>query len=118
MKDEKDLRTPTNAFALRTITLCETLLRSGSGQVLSIQVLRSGTSNDANFREAHRVGSSAEFVSKGGGSLTDLVETSYWLELLADSAAASRKELTLLLGEISQLTAILTSIAKNVRARS
>jgi four helix bundle protein len=82
MKDEKDLRNPTKAFALRTIAPCETLLRSGSAQVLSIQVLRFGTSIDVNSRDAHRARSSAEFVSKVSGSLTELVETAiasnYW----------------------------------------
>jgi len=117
MKDENDLRSRTKAFALRVIALYETLPRSGSAQVLSRQVLRSGTSVHANFREAHRVRLSAEFVSKIGDSLKELEETSYWLELLADSGMVSLKKLALLLDETSQLTAILTSIAKKVRAR-
>jgi four helix bundle protein len=117
MKDEKDLRGRTKAFALRIIALYETLPRSGSAQVLGHQVLRSGTSVGANFREAHRARSNAEFASKVGDSLKELEETSYWLELLADSGAVSLKKLSLLLDETSQLTAILTSIAKKVRAR-
>lgn len=117
MKDEKDLRDRTKAFALRIIALYETLPRSGSAQVLGHQVLRSGTSVGANFREAHRARSNAEFVSKVGDSLKELEETGYWLELLADSGAVSPKKLALLLDETSQLTAILTSIAKKVRAR-
>lgn len=111
MKDEKDLRSRTKAFALRIIALYETLPRSGSAQVLGHQVLRSGTSVGANYREACRARSNAD-------SLKELEETSYWLELLADSGAVSPKKLTLLLDETSQLTAILTSIAKKVRARS
>jgi four helix bundle protein len=117
MNDEKDLRNRTKAFALRIIALCETLPRSGSAQVLGHQVLRSGTSVGANFREAHRARSNAEFVSKVGDSLKELEETGYWLELLADSGAVSPRKLALLLDETSQLTAILTSIAKKVRAR-
>jgi four helix bundle protein len=103
MKDEKDLRSRTKAFALRIIALYETLPRSGSTQVLGHHVLRSGTSVGANYREACRARSNAEFASKIGDSLKELEETSYWLELLV---------------ETSQLTAILTSIAKKVRARS
>jgi four helix bundle protein len=118
MKDEKDWRSRTKAFALRVIALYKTLPRSGSAQVLGHQVLRSGTSVGANFRQAHRARSSAEFVSKLGDSLHELEETSSWLELLADSGAVSPKKLSLLLDETSQLTAILTSIAKKVRARS
>jgi four helix bundle protein len=117
MKDEKDLRDRTKAFALRIIALYEPLPRSGSAQILGHQVLRSGTSVGANFREAHRARSNAEFVSKVGDSLKELEETGYWLELLADSGAVSAKKLVLLLDETSQLTAILTSIAKKIRAR-
>lgn len=117
MKDERDLRSRTKAFALRVISLYETLPRSGSAQVLGHQVLRSGTSVGANYREACRARSNAEFVSKVGDSLKELEETSYWLELLADSGAVIPKKLALLLDETSQLTAILTSIAKKVRAR-
>jgi hypothetical protein len=52
MKDEKDdLRGRTKAFALRIIALYETLSRSGAPQVLGHQVLRSGTSVGANFRD-------------------------------------------------------------------
>jgi four helix bundle protein len=76
MKDEKDLRNRTKAFALRISTLYETLPRSGSAQVLGHQVLRSGTSVGANYREAHRARSNAEFISKPGDSLKELEETS------------------------------------------
>ena len=118
MKDEKDdLRSRTKAFALRIIALYNTLPRSGSAQVLGHQVLRSGTSVGANFREAHRARSNAEFISKVGDSLKELEETSYWLELLADSGAVKATKLASLLDETSQLTAILTAIAKKVRAR-
>src|SRR5437764_9262478 len=118
MSDERDdLRKCTKRFALRVIKLYETLPRSGFAQVLGHQLLRSGTSVGANFRKAHRSRSNAEFVSKVGDSLKELEETAYWLELLADSGAVSPKKLALLLDETCQLTAILTSIAKKVRAR-
>src|SRR2546423_6141782 len=118
MKDEKDdLRQRTKRFALRVIKLYESLPRSGSANVLGHQLLRSGTSIGANFREAHRARSDAEFVSKVGDSLKELEETAYWLELLAESGTVSAKKLTLLMDETSQLTAILTSIVKKIRAR-
>src|SRR5437762_11953731 len=86
MKDEKDdLRSRTKAFALRIIALYNTLPRSGSAQVLGHQVLRSGTSVGANFREAHRARSNAEFISKVGDCLKELEESAYWLELLVDA---------------------------------
>ena len=119
MKDEReDLRVRTKAFALRIITLYNKLPRSGAARVLGGQVLKSGTSVGANFREAHRARSDAEFVSKVGDSLKELEETSYWLELLSESGVVKATKLAALLDETSQLTAILTAISKKVRART
>ena len=94
MKDEKDdLRGRTKAFALRIIALYQTLPKSGSAHVLGHQVLRSGTSVGANFREAHRARSNAEFVSKVGDCLKELEETAYWLELIGEAEILPVKRL-------------------------
>jgi four helix bundle protein len=118
MSDEKeDLRKRTKHFALRLIKLYESLPRSGVARVLAHQLLRSGTSVGANFREAHRARSDVEFPAKIGDSFKELEETAYWLELLVESGTVSDKKLSLLRDETSQLTAILTSIAKKIRSR-
>ena len=78
-----DLRKRTKDFALRIIKLYVSLPRVAVAQTLGKQLLRSGTSVGANYREACRARSNAEFVSKLGESLKELEETSYWLELLA-----------------------------------
>jgi four helix bundle protein len=49
------------------------------------QLLRSGTSVGANYREAYRGRSKAEFVSKCGDCLREIEETAYWLDLLAEA---------------------------------
>lgn len=119
MKDEdSDLRRRTKQFALRIIRLYDTLPRSGSVHVLGHQLLRAGTSVGANFREAHRARSNAEFLAKVGDSLKELEETAYWIELLIDAGKIRPAKLMLLLDETSQLTAIFTSITKKLRARS
>jgi four helix bundle protein len=96
MKDENaDLRTRTKAFALRVIRVYETLPRSGASNVLGNQLLRAGTSVGANFREAHRSRSNAEFVAKVGDCLKELEETGYWLELLIESGRIKQSKLAL-----------------------
>jgi four helix bundle protein len=60
------------------------LPKTTEAQVLGKQVLRSGTSIGANYREAYRARSRAEFIAKCGDSLRELEETAYWLELLVD----------------------------------
>jgi four helix bundle protein len=65
-KQRIDLRVRTKKFALRVIRLVTALPRSPAADVIGRQVLKSGTSVGANFREAHRARSDAEFVSKLG----------------------------------------------------
>ena len=62
----EDLRDRTKAFALRIVKMYCALPKTTEAQVLGKQVLRSGTSVAANYREASRARSDAEFVSKLG----------------------------------------------------
>jgi len=117
MKDEneqaQDLKLQTKAFALRIIRLYSKLPKSDTlAQVLGRQVLRSATSVGANYREASRGRSKAEFASKMGDCLKETDETEYWLELLVDSGCVSASKMAGLLDETSQLLAIFTTIAK------
>ena len=106
---ERDLRVRTKQFALRIIKMCSTLPNSRAGRILGDQVFRSGTSVGANYREAYRARSRAEFISKLGDSQKELEETIYWLELLADSETIKPKRLSLLFQEANELMAIMRS---------
>jgi four helix bundle protein len=100
MKYEKDdLRQRTKSFALRVIKLYGQLPSSSIARTLGHQLLRSATSVGANYREAYRARSTAEFLSKLGDCLKELEETAYWLELLAESGTISAKKLELLVDE-------------------
>ena len=81
--------------------------------MLGKQVLRSGTSVGANYREASRARSEPEFISKIGDGLKEIEETEYWLELLVDSDCVSAAKPASLLDETRQLIAIFTTIDKN-----
>jgi four helix bundle protein len=110
-----DLRERTKAFALRIIRMFVALPKTDEARVLGKQVLRSGTSVGANFREAHRARSKAEFIAKVGDCLKELDETSYWLELLSESSIVPAPKLAALQDETHQLLAILTTISKNAK---
>ncbi|MFH1268591.1 MAG: four helix bundle protein [Planctomycetota bacterium] len=109
--ENRDLRERTKAFALRIIRLYSSLPKTTLAQVLGKQILRSGTSVGAHYREAHRARSTAEFISKIEGGLQELEETGYWLELLADSEVMPASRLANLRKEAEELTAILASCA-------
>ena len=85
----EEMKTRTMRFALAIIRLYSSLQRSAVTQILGRQLLRSGTSVGAHYREACRAKSNADFVSKIQGDLQELEETVYWLELLQESFVAS-----------------------------
>ena len=116
MSDEKDLRLRTKKFARRIIRLYVALPKNDTAaQVLGKQVLRAGTSVGANYREAHRARSKAEFISKIGDCLKEADETSYWLELLLEENFVPARRLQPLLNEANELLAILTTISKRAK---
>jgi four helix bundle protein len=90
---ERDLALRTKNFARRIIRLYVALPKNTVAQVLGKQVLRSGTSVGANYREANRARSKAEFVSKVGDCLKEADETAYRLELLIDETIVPPKSL-------------------------
>ena len=111
-KDERDLRDRTKSFALRVVRMFSSLPRTTEAQILGKQVLRSGTSVGANYREAFRGRSRAEFIAKCGDSLRELEETAYWLELLVDANIISPDKLSRVRQECDELTAIFVTILK------
>jgi four helix bundle protein len=60
--EERDLQDRTKHFALSIIRMFSTIPKTTEAQVLGKQILRSGTSVGANYREAYRGRSKAEFV--------------------------------------------------------
>lgn len=114
---QRDLRVRTKQFALRVIRLSSSLPKTDAAQVLGRQLLRSGTSVGAHYREAVRARSTAEFVSKIEGGLQELEETVYWLELLEESGIVPHARLSDLSQEAEELTAILVSSVKTAKKR-
>jgi four helix bundle protein len=69
--DKQDLKVRTKQFALQIIRLYTSLPKTTEAQVIGKQVLRSGTSVGAQYREAQRAKSDADFINKVEGSLQD-----------------------------------------------
>jgi four helix bundle protein len=111
-----DLRKRTKDFALCVVRMFPTLPKTTEAQILGKQVLRSGTSIGANYREAYRGRSRAEFIAKCGDCLREIEETAYWLELLVAADIASSDKLAALRGEWDELAAIFVSIIKQSKA--
>ena len=112
-----DLKIRTKDFAVRIIRLFAMLPKTTEAQVVGKQILRSGTSVGAQYREAQHAKSDADFVSKIEGSLQELEETTYWLELLDEMALFDSAKLAPIRQEARELTSIFVTIAKKVKSR-
>src|SRR6266404_459870 len=108
---KKDLEQRTKSFALAVIKFSSLLPRTREAEVLSRQLLRSATSIGANYREANRSVSRADFANKVGTVQKEAAETQYWLELLIESSIA-KPSVVDLHQKASELLAIFTSIGK------
>jgi four helix bundle protein len=115
---ERDLKTRTKAFALRVIKLYSALPRRGDAKILGNQILKSGTSVGAHYREACRAKSDADFISKIEGALQELDETAYWLELIGEAQILPMTRLQPLHDEAEELLAILVTIVTRVKKKS
>ena len=111
---EKDLEQRTKRFGLAVIKFCSALPRSREADVLGRQLLRSATSIGANYREANRGVSRADFINKIGTVQKEAAETQYWLELLIESSIGKGTS-DALHQEATELLAIFTSIGKRLK---
>jgi four helix bundle protein len=83
---KKDLENRTKKFALAIIEFVSALPHMREADILGKQLLRSGTSIGANYREANRGVSRADFANKIGTVQKEAAETQYWLELILESS--------------------------------
>ena len=114
MKTELEGRTL--AFALRVIRYVDGFQKRQASWVIGNQLLKAATSIGANYREAARAESKADFVHKVGIAEKEAAETEYWLQL-CEQAEIGAGENAALLDETRQLIAILTAIGRNAKRR-
>jgi four helix bundle protein len=114
---QNDLKKRTKLYALAILDLYAFIPNNLKAQIIAKQILRSGTSVGANYREACRAKSNADFISKVETVLQELEETAYWLELLQDGNILSAERVSPLADETHQLIAIFVTIVKGVKRR-
>jgi four helix bundle protein len=81
------------------------------------QILPSGTSVGAQYREAMRARSKAEFLSKMQSALQELEGTVYWLALVVDGGLLPASRRGPLRDEAKQLTAIFVASINTAKRR-
>ena len=112
----KKLEERTKKFAIRIIKLSTKLPNTPEGKVIRNQITKAGTSVGANYREANRSRSKADFANRIKISESEASETVYWLEIIKDMNWIGIEEIKLDLIEANELLAIFTSIGKSLKS--
>ena len=108
----QNLEKRTRDFAVRIIRLSSALPNTPEGRVIRNQLTKSGTSIGANYREANRARSKADFRNKISICEGEASETQYWLEVIAQMGWLNQDQLKAESEECGELLAIFTSIGK------
>ena len=112
------MRRRTKAFASAVVRFYISLDKNREEiRILGKQLLRSGTSVAANYREASRARSEAEFISKVEQSAQEADESQLWLELLRDDCGVTPASVAPIWNEANELISIFVTMSKNVKKR-
>lgn len=99
----------TKVFAIRIIKLSANLMNSIEEKIMRNQLTKAGTSIGANYREANRARSKADFKNKIKICESEANETGYWLEIIDEFKWIASGAVPLIINEADELPAIFTS---------
>ena len=108
----KDLEKRTRKFTVKIIRLSASLPNTPEARVIRSQITKSGSSIGANYREANRARSKADFRNKIKICESEASETQYWLEVIVETGWLTWNKVKPEYEECSELLAIFTSIGK------
>ena len=113
----KTLENRTKKFAISILKLSTELNYSTESKIIKNQISKSGTSIGANYREANRSRSRADFLNKVNISKGEANETVYWLEIIEEMQWVSAADLKPILKEANELLALFTAIAHSGKSK-
>ena len=111
----KQLEERTKKFAIDIIRLSASLPNTPEGKVIRNQITKSGSSVGANYREANRARSKADFYNKIKICESEASETGFWLEVILNLNWIDHHQIQLILTEANELLAIFTSISNKLK---
>jgi four helix bundle protein len=115
MKDSNVVKEKSYKFALNIISVVQRIQNDKNEYVLSKQLMRSGTSIEANVEEAIGAQSRKDFLHKISVAYKEARETNYWIRLLKDSNLIHKTLADKLLEDCLELLKILGTIQKSTK---
>ncbi|MDE3090224.1 MAG: four helix bundle protein [Chloroflexota bacterium] len=111
----EQLEKRTKQFAIRIIRLCCQLPKTPEANIVRSQLVRSSTSIGANYREANRSISRADFRHRISICEKECSESQYWLEIIMEAPMLHTECVQPDYTECSELLAIFTSIGRSLK---
>ena len=117
-KKESLINGKTLKFALRIIEMVKYVRRKDNENVLTNQVLCSGTSIGASVRESEYAQSQSDFIHKLSISLKEANETGYWLCLLNKAGYIDGNSYESIKKDCDEIMAILIASIKTAKSHN
>ncbi|HEV7796946.1 MAG TPA: four helix bundle protein [Pyrinomonadaceae bacterium] len=114
--DKVELEKRTKHFALKIIAFVATLPHTKTCAIVEYQLVKAGTSVGANYREANRAESRADFIHKIAIVEKECSESGFWLEICDEADFGNVEQRSWLLRESRELLAIFTSIGRSTKS--
>jgi four helix bundle protein len=114
---KKELEARTKRFALSVIAFVSKLPRGKASDVIGYQLVKSGTSIGANYREVNRAESHDDFIHKIAICEKEAAETEYWLELTQEANLMASTSTEELLREVRELLSIFVASGRTAKAQ-
>ena len=115
--NKAELKNRTKTFAHRCVKLAVALPEDYLGKHIKTQLIRSSTSVAANYRAACIAHSKAGFISKLSIVIEEVDEVCFWIDFAIDENLIKKKQVSELLKEAKELTAVFIASRKTARSK-
>jgi four helix bundle protein len=105
----------TKQIGLDVIKLVDELPNKPSAWAIAKQIIRSATSNGANYRAACRAKSTVDFINKLKIVEEEADETQYWLEVLEESNLINSNRIDTLKKEVNEIVSFVVASIKTAK---
>ncbi|MBU0597028.1 four helix bundle protein [Patescibacteria group bacterium] len=116
-KHSFDLEERTAKFAENIILFCKTIPENSITKPIITQLVKSGTSQAANYCEACEAESSRDFIHKIGIVLKETKETKFWLRAISISHEPCKEKSRNLWKEANELNLIFAKSRRTAQSR-
>ena len=113
--NKEELKRRAKDFAHRCVKLCAKLPNTQLGRHISGQLIRSSTSVASNYRAVCIAQSKAAFIAKLAIVIEETDESYFWIEFATDEKLVKKQQVSGLLKEAQELTAIFVASQNTAR---